>query len=297
MRRPVHPRACGEQTVNDLDGFLANGSSPRMRGTGRNSRGRGDRDRFIPAHAGNSYSVGFETAAVTVHPRACGEQSGSASCSISTSGSSPRMRGTGALNADPAHNRRFIPAHAGNRCQGALRQERRAVHPRACGEQSVGSRLAMPPAGSSPRMRGTARRFKSRDADTRFIPAHAGNRDLAMAYRRSTSVHPRACGEQANSLCWNCSSDGSSPRMRGTAGPAGQPRRPTRFIPAHAGNRSSAAENSADRSVHPRACGEQVKLRDLDGRADGSSPRMRGTVWLEDIGLSAFLPCQRAYRS
>ena len=52
--RPVHPRACGEQTVVGVLGLRKNGSSPRLRGTVTASLSTELFYRFIPAPAGNS---------------------------------------------------------------------------------------------------------------------------------------------------------------------------------------------------------------------------------------------------
>ena len=175
-------------------------------------------------------------------------------------------------------NLRFIPAHAGNRGSDRWSAGTRSVHPRACGEQRTRRPRAGRRNGSSPRMRGTvADRLVDVEA-IRFIPAHAGNSVLGRVYEYFLSVHPRACGEQHVERNWFHGSLGSSPRMRGTA--QGQPhlRGHVRFIPAHAGNRSSRSSSLSSASVHPRACGEQEAGQLATLNADGSSPRMRGTV-------------------
>ena len=90
----VHPRVCGELLLSPLSSDFAIGSSPRVRGTRRVARhGRG-RGRFIPACAGNSSSSRSPSTATTVHPRVCGELAGSAPCTATLVGSSPRVRGT-----------------------------------------------------------------------------------------------------------------------------------------------------------------------------------------------------------
>ncbi len=50
---PVHPRVCGEQTLDDGTVVEASGSSPRVRGTGLEQLPAEVADRFIPACAGN----------------------------------------------------------------------------------------------------------------------------------------------------------------------------------------------------------------------------------------------------
>ncbi len=50
-------------------------------------------------------------------------------------------------------------------------------------------------AGSSPRVRGTLRRFGLYPSDIRFIPACAGNTNMMRRLTYGTTVHPRVCGE------------------------------------------------------------------------------------------------------
>ena len=55
--RPVHPRACGERGFARNARVIRYGSSPRMRGTASEQRHELAKRRFIPAHAGNGYSL------------------------------------------------------------------------------------------------------------------------------------------------------------------------------------------------------------------------------------------------
>ena len=152
------------------------GSSPRMRGTPGRRDPHQPEGRFIPAHAGNTYSVFRARPALAVHPRACGEHSEIVRAALEAYGSSPRMRGTHKETSIFRRKTRFIPAHAGNTVIRWVINQPWAVHPRACGEHGVHPNY---PAGIS-----------------RFIPAHAGN----------TPLSPRPQWRH----------DGSSPRMRGT---------------------------------------------------------------------------------
>ena len=54
QERGDHPRACGEHITGNADDAVKAGSSPRMRGTRRNSCRRVPTRRIIPAHAGNT---------------------------------------------------------------------------------------------------------------------------------------------------------------------------------------------------------------------------------------------------
>ena len=188
------------------------------------------------------------------------------------------MRGTGDFHSFDSYVPRFIPAHAGNSRMIQTAPCCRPVHPRACGEQAAGFHDFEVQRGSSPRMRGTGCTVSKIVGLDRFIPAHAGNRTRNMSPRTATTVHPRACGEQAAACARGHPDFGSSPRMRGTALVSESPASPSRFIPAHAGNSPSAPSPSRQSSVHPRACGEQAPKYGPPCSAPGSSPRMRGTV-------------------
>ena len=132
---PVHPRACGEQLTSRLLKDGPGGSSPRLRG--------------------NRRATACWVRPKSVHPRACGEQTSGRRLRIARSGSSPRLRGTGVFVFPCEVPARFIPAPAGNRRQARFEPTPGSVHPRACGEQWNRDVEINPPAGSSPRLRGT----------------------------------------------------------------------------------------------------------------------------------------------
>ena len=112
---PVHPRACGEQITTYGHEWPHLGSSPRLRGTVKESNAEYLRQRFIPALAGNSVDVPGGCLARPVHPRACGEQDNFLHLHRVVNGSSPRLRGTGSQPRYKWFSFRFIPALAGNR--------------------------------------------------------------------------------------------------------------------------------------------------------------------------------------
>jgi len=70
----VHPRSCGEQSVNSSRRNFNIGSSPLVRGTGCHVSGTEQFRRFIPARAGNRCVILPTTISTAVHPRSCGEQ-------------------------------------------------------------------------------------------------------------------------------------------------------------------------------------------------------------------------------
>ncbi len=126
-------------------------------------------------------------------------------------------------------------------------------------------------------MRGKARVDVHPPLHRRFIPAHAGNSSSSARIPTPITVHPRACGEQCRTGATRVLGAGSSPRMRGTGWPPKSPARRSRFIPAHAGNSPIRLFPIRKIAVHPRACGEQLRLDRCAVLQHGSSPRMRGT--------------------
>ncbi len=171
----VHPRARGEHAGRLGRREAMSGSSPRTRGTRRASQPGPLRARFIPAHAGNTWSRCARRRGRPVHPRARGEHHHGYSAGGERGGSSPRTRGT--------------------RRRNNYRSRWRAVHPRARGEH--GATLSAPAhiAGSSPRTRGTPELAAGHLVFDRFIPAHAGNTSAWLGSERPLPVHPRARGE------------------------------------------------------------------------------------------------------
>ena len=199
-----------------VNGDISSGSSPRGRGTAGVTTGADRPRRFIPAWAGNRAALRAVTGLAAVHPRVGGEQCAGGAVNRRDSGSSPRGRGTVLHNCPCATLRRFIPAWAGN--SGAEWQQffTVAVHPRVGGEQAFRNAALRQFSGSSPRGRGTAFPQAPSVAQSRFIPAWAGNRRCARVVKQGNSVHPRVGGEQAIGVSGRMTRRGSSPRGRGT---------------------------------------------------------------------------------
>ena len=191
----VHPRACGEHTVDEPSVATESGSSPRLRGTLRRQAGQLGPSRFIPAPAGNIPASLGRFALPAVHPRACGEHCSQSNSRCTYTGSSPRLRGT-YLNQDSVHpQKRFIPAPAGNMPISPAALDLSLVHPRACGEHAERGNTFSKSVGSSPRLRGTCLSITWRCGNGRFIPAPAGNISKRRSAVARKTVHPRACGE------------------------------------------------------------------------------------------------------
>ena len=233
------------------------GSSPRVRGTGQPRRGPRPQARFIPACAGNGMEPARWQPQSPVHPRVCGERNPDLPADVQTTGSSPRVRGTGLGEEAASAVTRFIPACAGN---GRTRSEltgTTTVHPRVCGERSTIEARRPPTTGSSPRVRGTERRGRRSVLLRRFIPACAGNGHEDRRRAGRLPVHPRVCGERMSSGALFFPNSGSSPRVRGTDGGSLAGLVDLRFIPACAGNGRGSLRRAPGGAVHPRVCGER----------------------------------------
>ena len=151
-------------------------------------------------------------------------------------GSSPRMRGTRLCKAGVVLDAGIIPAYAGNTFQTVIYRRDRRDHPRVCGEHRDELMRSRANVGSSPRMRGT-RGILSRGSSTHgIIPAYAGNTAVMWSISHAMWDHPRVCGEHQVRDTLYGTTQGSSPRMRGTRHDAQFPVIETGIIPAYAGN-------------------------------------------------------------
>ena len=316
MSATVHPRVCGELRWRHGRLPASCGSSPRVRGTRAEGLPPRVAERFIPACAGNSRRAHFSPSRPPVHPRVCGElasalafadvgirfipacagnSSRASVASITSCGSSPRVRGTHGVRAnrgtsitvhprvcgelvvvegDGALLSRFIPACAGNSFVKLDAASVPTVHPRVCGELAMGKVALDLPAPVHPRVCGELGRPHPPGRERqRFIPACAGN-SKARRPRR-----PRAAG--------------SSPRVRGTRMDGPIPPANISVHPRVCGELAAwLSAGAGTGAVHPRVCGE---LEDAVGVASalcGSSPRVRGTPQFPTLlhHISRFIP-------
>ena len=151
-----------------------------------------------------------------------------------------------------------------------------ADHPRACGENVRHTESLPAPAGSPPRMRGKPWTRETAPERERITPAHAGKTTMKSTFTDLDSDHPRACGENAHTKGAHYEKHGSPPRMRGKPALAALRLCDGRITPAHAGKTPSASSPAPCPSDHPRACGENVYVRQNAPTMPGSPPRMRG---------------------
>ena len=91
--RAEHPRVCGENHTAMMQAKDAAGTSPRMRGKRPGQATLWGDIRNIPAYAGKTGLILTSGLTLTEHPRVCGENFDSLKESVSSEGTSPRMRG------------------------------------------------------------------------------------------------------------------------------------------------------------------------------------------------------------
>ena len=146
--------------------------------------------------------------------------------------------------------------------------------------------------GSSPRVRGSLlpRRFAA--ASTGIIPAGAGLTTPSKVNPLAFRDHPRGCGAHRLIHDYFSSSEGSSPRVRGSQ--VGRQRFDLRtgIIPAGAGLTRQSGLQLRTRRDHPRGCGAHDFFIDATRDITGSSPRVRGSQRLVKAGhiLDGIIP-------
>ena len=273
----VHPRSRGEHIEMSSPAARFFGSSPLARGTHQRMFQCAYPTRFIPARAGNTASIAVCSAFVSVHPRSRGEHNRRSTLDTRLPGSSPLARGILPGNPGCASNLRFIPARAGNTIGSSPCGTHIPVHPRSRGEHTRALIASSFAAGSSPLARGTPLSCSACPPTLRFIPARAGNTGRCRVRLRHAPVHPRSRGEHNRPGIPPATRLGSSPLARGTLQTDISCRAYARFIPARAGNTSSACSWAMRPAVHPRSRGEHINGSGYLDINAGSSPLARGT--------------------
>ena len=128
----------------------------------------------------------------------------------------------------------------------------------------------------SPRVRGKLH-CKTHSRQTRRItPARAGKTSRLEHDSGGGGDHPRACGENRTCLWLRGLPDGSPPRVRGKQNKSCQKVATIRITPARAGKTSAGAQQERGGADHPRACGENLVVKEISKSGGGSPPRVRG---------------------
>ena len=110
---------------------------------------------------------------------------------------------------------RLIPAGAGKTARRNSEQDRRAAHPRRCGENIDLTAVDILSRGSSPQVRGKLLLSLLYSLLARLIPAGAGKTTEPHRCNSGHAAHPRRCGENTLTLVSQTVRLGSSPQVRG----------------------------------------------------------------------------------
>ena len=128
-----------------------------------------------------------------------------------------------------------------------------------CGENESRSRASAHSRGSSPRVRGKHLGAGFERHVDGLIPACAGKTRAPGGCGCARRAHPRVCGENQLTAWQAKLAYGSSPRVRGKRGDAGQSNDVVGLIPACAGKTLSTQLTRSRRWAHPRVCGENAE--------------------------------------
>ena len=279
--RSDHPRECGANHLPYQVFFFAYGSSPRVRGKLRSSDEGDGRTRIIPASAGQTANSARTWAGDADHPRECGANVPKRAQNPVGLGSSPRVRGKHFQTAGAKRACRIIPASAGQTSVSNSAGGWRPDHPRECGANQKQGEDAKKSLGSSPRVRGKLFFDGGHAGGERIIPASAGQTAAMSAGLAPNADHPRECGANQVARLNSDGISGSSPRVRGKPLGRRASARPSRIIPASAGQTETSRLTLKAPTDHPRECGANHSWMYARRRQFGSSPRVRGKL----IGL------------
>ena len=151
---------------------------------------------------------------------------------------------------------RLIPAGAGKTARRNSEQDRRAAHPRRCGENIDLTAVDILSRGSSPQVRGKLLLSLLYSLLARLIPAGAGKTTEPHRCNSGHAAHPRRCGENTLTLVSQTVRLGSSPQVRGKPILDIGSERGCRLIPAGAGKTLNNISLTRQYAAHPRRCGE-----------------------------------------
>ena len=133
---PVHPHACGEDSIVSISAALLYGSPPRVWGRLDGCPSRLSLRRFTPTRVGKTLAVRCHHVMAAVHPHACGEDRQVLLRLSVDVGSPPRVWGRLRVSVTTVREDRFTPTRVGKTCVPRSWSVRNTVHPHACGEDT-----------------------------------------------------------------------------------------------------------------------------------------------------------------
>ena len=114
--------------------------------------------------------------------------------------------------------------------------------------------------------------------EMRITPARAGKTAAGRSRQAISQDHPRACGENRGISPRERRRPGSPPRVRGKHFRILEKPENQRITPARAGKTRGRFQQIGYVEDHPRACGENARIKPCDCMRPGSPPRVRGKL-------------------
>ena len=195
------------------------GLSPHARGNREVKAHVWDRQRSIPARAGQPFLSASRAQATQVYPRTRGATSSVLGESSRAQGLSPHARGNHLALPFLLPLPRSIPARAGQPGPASALDNDGKVYPRTRGATLNIASYAMRPPGLSPHARGNPHRQPVSSLRVGSIPARAGQPHSAASTSLALPVYPRTRGATRPSLAIAPAIIGLSPHARGNHHP------------------------------------------------------------------------------
>jgi len=212
---PVHPHACGDNSLLAILSTQYGGSPPRVWGQRSFFFLPEPSRRFTPTRVGTTIRFFQSGWAVPVHPHACGDNCPTSLAASAKDGSPPRVWGQPGQVLGHFRRFRFTPTRVGTTMLAVPSLEVASVHPHACGDNMGIALPPFEPIGSPPRVWG--QRMKARNVAPfwRFTPTRVGTTKITAGLRATAPVHPHACGDNFAGFSTFVSGCGSPPRVWG----------------------------------------------------------------------------------
>ena len=231
----VYPRPRGGTGGVSPASLVREGLSPPTRGNPKPDSNTQAPPRSIPAHAGEPKEWREWHARCKVYPRPRGGTARPVPPLRRGLGLSPPTRGNLAVRQSVGVAAGSIPAHAGEPPYPAEAPSRPTVYPRPRGGTSSFAIPSSGVRGLSPPTRGNPLWTALEHPPPRSIPAHAGEPRFTLEIGARLAVYPRPRGGTPRWRAVEEASRGLSPPTRGNPSIAPSFPRPSRSIPAHAG--------------------------------------------------------------
>ena len=188
----------------------------------------------------------------------------------------PRVRGLLTVIIKCRRVVRYNPACAGTTVSRAALYRQIPIQPRVCGDYLLWCDVVLLLADTTPRVRGLQFIPATGSGTLRYNPACAGTTLRAERSRRQPAIHPRVCGDYAQSSRPRWEADDTTPRVRGLRDRRQSAIWISRYNPACAGTTFASLTVRTEISIQPRVCGDYDVIHGRILQAHDTTPRVRG---------------------